>query len=50
MKILFFIGKGIVSDSFVENEAIEKVIKEEVFAKEPGLELSDGKKYLLFAL
>ena len=28
-------------------EVIEKVIKEEVFAKEPGLELSGGNVFLL---
>ena len=44
MKILFFIWKGIVSDSIID---IDKVIEEDAFAKEPGLELSGGSVYLL---
>ena len=35
-------GKRLVSELFENEEVINKVIKAEVFAKEPGLELSGG--------
>ena len=46
MRNYYFYYEGIVSDSIKENEVIEKVIKEEAFAKEPGLELSGGSVYM----
>ena len=45
---IIFYWKRLVSEHFIDNEGIDKVIKVVLFAKEPGLELSGGINYYLY--